>query len=238
MDARVIAEIRQKAKVPVQVVGEAVARPNVEIVLPGRPFVPVFVGDHGPFWFLIETGQGAYWVSETVASDLGLALDAEGRTTLPSLTIGHLRWPNIVFSVGDATDMSRVCGRRVDGQLGNWFWIIQDCVVTIDYGRCELLLSAGSLGGQRPSMSDEVFYEAPMELRNTYPLLPVRVQKAGPFRFFLDTGASMCVVSPKVAAEHDLPKGETSVARGPRDDLPCTEHASCPWTSPEQKPRT
>ena len=77
----------------------------------------------------------------------------------------------------------------------------------------------------RPSSFDQIFvnehgerlqdqHEVPMPLVFGDPIAPVFVNGEGPYLFFLDTGASRCVVSPEVAQSLELPRGEMGAGRG------------------------
>lgn len=77
----------------------------------------------------------------------------------------------------------------------------------------------------RPSSLDQIFvdehgeqlrdqHEVPMPLVFGDPIAPVFVNGEGPYQFFLDTGASRCIVSPEVAQSLELPRGEMGAGRG------------------------
>jgi hypothetical protein len=57
-------------------------------------------------------------------------------------------------------------------------------------------------------------HEVPMPLVCGDPMVPVFVNGEGPYQFFLDIGASRCVISSEVAQILQLPRGETGVGRG------------------------
>ena len=59
----------------------------------------------------------------------------------------------------------------------------------------------------------------PLKLENYYTIVPVHVDREGPYRFLLDTGALRCIVSPDVAQSLRLPKGEPCKARGSVDSI-------------------
>jgi len=187
------------------------------------PVVPVSIEGRGPYRFLVETGQTGYTLSEHVMDELGLAVDEAGRAVTSTLRIGNLEWQGIVFGVTEASRVIQLSGRKFDGVLGNLFWIVQDCVPTIDYAEHTLYIEPAALRAVGAASHGRACSMAGMEIRNSYPLLPVRVQGRGPYRFLLDTGSSKCVVSPKIAAELDLPKGDIYHARSPSGPRLCTK---------------
>ena len=77
----------------------------------------------------------------------------------------------------------------------------------------------------RPPSLDQIFakeherqlrdqHEVPMPLVFGDPMVPVFVNGEGPYQFFLDTGASRCIISPEVAQSLQLPRGKTGAGRG------------------------
>jgi predicted aspartyl protease len=110
--------------------------------------------------------------------------------------------------VGDNSALSRAVGRRVDGILGSRFFAWMKLSVTIDYpGQTLDLVEVED--GAGPCAAG-----APLQLANQYPLVPVELNRTGPFLFLVDTGASGCIVSPQAAGTLQLPRGAEVTARG------------------------
>jgi len=180
---------------------------NLRIEIAERPYVPVTVNDSGPYPFLLDTGTLGLSLSADVARALGLKTE-DGWTTLDSLAIGTSRWPDVGLGVGDNSALSSLLGRPVAGVLGSRFLAGARLAVTIDYPRQTLSLEEIAEGaGPRPSA-------IPLRMASHYPLVPVRLNRTGPYLFLLDTGAATCVVSPGVARSLDLPIGKWGTARG------------------------
>ena len=61
-------------------------------------------------------------------------------------------------------------------------------------------------------------HEVPMQIRFGTPVIPVYINGSGPYQFILDTGASMCIVSPELAKTLQIELGESGTARGRTDE--------------------
>jgi hypothetical protein len=57
---------------------------------------------------------------------------------------------------------------------------------------------------------------------NRYVVVPVHINEAGPYDFLLDTGARECILSPRIAEELRLPRGNAGTARGAVDEKSVT----------------
>ena len=176
-----------------------------------RLYVPVMVNDSGPHTFLLDTGALGASLSSGVARAFGL--EEDGWVTLGSLGIGTCRWTDVGLGSGDNSAVSKLVGRQVDGILGSRFLAWAGLAVTIDYPNETLSLdeTARNPAPLPPGI--------PLRIVNCYPLAPVHLNDTGPYLFLLDTGASVCVVSPEVARMLELPVGPTGVARGAASDI-------------------
>jgi hypothetical protein len=175
------------------------------------PYVPVMVNDTGPYAFLLDTGALGASLSSDVARVLGL--EEEGWVTLGSLAIGTRRWTDLGLGSGDNSPISKLVGRQVDGILGSRFFAWAGLAVTIDYPNQALCLD------EDPRNAAPLPPGIPLHIANCYPLVPVHLDDTGPYLFLLDTGASLCVVSPEVARILELPVGPAGIARGATSDI-------------------
>ena len=181
----------------------------------GRPYVPVFINESGPFWLLFDTGCVGCSVTPKVAERLGLDVDEEGITCLGVLSIGLGCWENVKFGVSDESPVAELVGREFDGFFGNGFlyYVRETHDLLIDYpGQRLAFVQRQARPGGWPE-GDIV----QISIQNYYTMVPVRVNDEGPYRFMLDTGASCCIVSPLLAQRLGLPRREPAIARGAVD---------------------
>jgi len=184
---------------------------DLRIEAADRAYVPVMVNDTGPYTFLLDTGALGASLSSDVARAFGL--EEDGWVTLDSLAIGTCRWTDVGLGSGDSSAISKLVGRQVDGVLGSRFLAWASLAVTIDYPN--QTVSLDEIARNRAPLPLGI----PLRIVNCYPLVPVRLNDTGPYLFLLDTGASVCVVSPEVARILKLPVGPAGIARGAASDV-------------------
>lgn len=185
----------------------------VPIEIQNRPYVPAFINGQGVFSLLFDTGSVGCDLSREVAQALHLSVE-EGVTTLRTLAIGNRQWQDLRFGVSDHTSVQALLNRPVDGFLGTALLhaVLPAGVLTIDYPACRLLLD--DLGESLAGQVDPPPVSVPLTLKSYYALVPVWLNGRGPFQFFLDTGASQCIVSPQVADTLGLVRGKAVPAKG------------------------
>jgi predicted aspartyl protease len=170
--------------------------------------VPVYVEEKGPYEFILDTGAYRCLLSPEVSSSIGIQADSQQRATgiggtinifsarVSSLTVGTARQENIEVAItGELSRLGEAVQSKVDGVLGSNF--LKDFRVSLDYGRGVVRLDRSSAEPQVQSNVRSVT-SVPFKLSTPEkPLisLPVFVNGRGPFRFFLDTGASRTTLS-------------------------------------------
>lgn len=150
-----------------------------------------------------------------LAQTLALEFGSDGITCLHALSIGSIERQEVKFGVSDNTSVSKMLGRQVDGFLGNGF--LQDYRVIINYPEQSLLLEGFGESKNMIRRSSQTPSTVPLQMKNYYPLVSALVNQQGPYQFLLDTGASGCIVSPRIAEALKLERGAASVLRGAVD---------------------
>ncbi len=188
-----------------------IATRDLAIEVAGRPWVPVRVEGHGPYWFLLDTGCLSASLSSSVVRELALP-DEDGWVTVRSLAVGDTCWLALGLGHDDCGALGNRLGHRLDGFLGSRLFASSGLVLMLDYpGRTLSLL---------PRDDVEPFaLELPLRVAGGYPLVPVQIHGTGPYWFLLDTGASTSVISTDLASRLSLPRGEARAAHGARDSL-------------------
>jgi predicted aspartyl protease len=171
--------------------------------------VPTSLNGRGPFNFILDTGAGTSLVSLDLAQQLAIQTEqvkegtsAGGKVrlalgTVESLAVGQARQAYVQVGMIDLSDLGRVVGARIDGDIGYNF--LKSYVMMIDYRRSVLELSDDD---GRPNVVGSRGAGTPFRLGHpTKPLvlLPTFINGQGPFEFALDTGSSTTVVSPELA---------------------------------------
>jgi tetratricopeptide (TPR) repeat protein len=193
----------------------------------GRPILKVRVnGGKDLLRFVLDTGSGMSVVSEETAKKLNLRAVARGGLAravggggkfeiiygfLSSLEVGDVRVESVPVYIRHFYDEKN----PVDGYIG--LSVISKFITSVDYGESVFML-------RRPSESNvSDLWGAPISRNGVMPLpsgvleIPVRTTSSGflsgevhlegiekPLNFIIDTGASVSVVSEKLAAEEDL----------------------------------
>lgn len=114
---------------------------------PGEVIVPVFIGRHGPYRFLLDTGSSHTAVTAALAAELGLVTVAQApvmtsaRTAMhdvvhiESLSIGSAHGGALLATAVPAS-AADVLGQAVDGVVGQDF--LSQFTYTLDYRRSRL----------------------------------------------------------------------------------------------------
>ena len=147
-------------------VASFVPAPNTVPLLVGKrrmPVVPVSIGGHGPYLFLLDTGSNRSCVSASLAARLGLprlgtttAMAVTGRTSrdvvaMEEVSVGSRsssRMPTLVLADEELKSLG------VDGLLGQDFLI--DHSYTIDFERGRLLWLSPNQGGESPAQGSQI----------------------------------------------------------------------------------
>ncbi len=202
--------------------------------LDGRPILKIRVnGDKEPLRFVLDTGSGMSVVSEQTAKRLDLRPIAKGGQAravggggrfeivygfLNSMEIGEVRVENVPVYIRHFYD-DKV---PVDGYLG--VSMISRFITSIDYGERTFSLVRQQ---QSESIGEQTTYgsDSPPEAKLASEVLeiPLRTTSSGflsgevrlegfekPFNFIIDTGASISVVSDKLAALEEFASFRTS----------------------------
>lgn len=195
----------------------------------GRPILQVKINNsRTPLRFVLDTGSGMSVVSEETAKKLGLRAVARGGMAravggggkfeivygfLDSLELGTVRMESVPVYIRHFFDVKT----PVDGYLG--LSVISKFIASVDYGDSVFTL-------RRPTAAADVrdLWGVPITGRTAVvPLppgvleIPVRTTSSGflsgevrlegverPLNFIIDTGATVSVVSEKLALEEDL----------------------------------
>ncbi|MDQ6651946.1 MAG: aspartyl protease family protein, partial [Acidobacteriota bacterium] len=193
----------------------------------GRPILKVRVnGEKGLLRFVLDTGSGMSVVSEETAKKLNLRTVARGGLAravggggkfeivygfLSSLELGDVKVESVPVYIRHFYDEKN----PVDGYIG--LSVISKFIASVDYGESVFML-------RRPSESTGIDpWAAPISRNGVIPStssvleIPVRTTSSGflsgevhlegiekPLNFIIDTGASVSVVSEKLAADEDL----------------------------------
>lgn len=195
--------------------------------LDGRPVLKVRVnGNREPLRFVLDTGSGMSVLSEETAKKLGMHPVARGGLAravggggkfeivygfLHSLEMGDVRVEGIPVYIRHFFDSKT----PVDGYLG--LSVITKFITSVDYGENIFMLRRPSEANSRdlwgvPISRNLILPPPPGVLE-----IPVRTTSSGflsgevhlegvekPLNFIIDTGASVSVVSEKLAEEEDL----------------------------------
>jgi tetratricopeptide (TPR) repeat protein len=193
----------------------------------GRPILKVRVNNNRePLRFVLDTGSGMSVVSEETAKKLGLRAVARGGLAravggggkfeivygfLNSLDVGGVRVESVPVYIRHFFDHKT----PIDGYLG--LSVISKFITSVDYGENTFML-------RRPSEANSKdLWGVPISRNEVQPLapgvleIPLRTTSSGflsgevrlegverPLNFIIDTGASVSVVSERLAREEEL----------------------------------
>jgi hypothetical protein len=183
---------------------------GVELEIDAVPFVPVRVNGEGPFSMIFETGHRGYMLTDCIGAQFGLAQDDKRMVGLETFSIGDTCWHGMRFGLDDTGGLTSFLDRRIDGLLGNLFWMLQCVTPTLDYPGQRLYVSPTADAVPPNAYTDWV----PMEILGFCPFVPVMINGQGPFRFHIDTGAGPCLLSEAAAKKIGLALGEPCTLRG------------------------
>ncbi len=194
----------------------------------GRPVLKVRVNNNRePLRFVLDTGSGMSVVSEETAQKLGLHVVARGGMAravggggrfeivygfLNSLDLGGVKVESVPVYIRHFFDNDKT---PIDGYLG--LSVISKFITSVDYGENVFML-------RRPSEANSKdLWGVPISRNGVQPLapgvleIPLRTTSSGflsgevhlegverPLNFIIDTGASVSVVSEKLATEEEL----------------------------------
>ena len=194
----------------------------------GRPILKVRVNNNrDALRFVLDTGSGMSVISEETAKRLGLRAVARGGMAravggggkfeivygfLNSLDVGGVRVERVPVYIRHFFDNSKT---PVDGYLG--LSVISKFIASLDYGENVFML-------RRPSEANSKdLWGVPISRNGVQPLapgvleIPLRTTSSGflsgevhlegverPLNFIIDTGASVSVVSERLAREEEL----------------------------------
>jgi tetratricopeptide (TPR) repeat protein len=193
----------------------------------GRPVLKVRVNNHRePLRFVLDTGSGMSVISEETARKLGLRSVARGGLAravggggkfeivygfLSSLELGDVKVESVPVYIRHFFDSKT----PVDGYLG--LSVISKFITSLDYGENIFMLRRPSEANSRD------LWGVPISRNSLLPAppgvleIPLRTTSSGflsgevhlegvekPLNFIIDTGASVSVVSEKLAQDEDL----------------------------------
>lgn len=193
----------------------------------GRPILKVRVNDNrDPLRFILDTGSGMSVISEETAKKLGLRAVARGGLAravggggkfeivygfLNSLDVGGVRVESVPVYIRHFFDNQTT----IDGYLG--LSVISKFIASVDYGDNIFMLRRPSEANSRDLWGVPISRNSVQRLAPGVLEIPLRTTSSGflsgevhlegverPLNFIIDTGASVSVVSEKLASEEDL----------------------------------
>jgi predicted aspartyl protease/Flp pilus assembly protein TadD len=193
----------------------------------GRPVLKVRInGGKELLRFVLDTGSGMSVISEETAKKLGLRSVARGGLAravggggkfeivygfLSSLELGDVRIDSVPVYIRHFFDDKA----PVDGYLG--LSVISRFIASVDYGKNSFSLRRPSSSNEQDPAAKTWRSEEPHSVATATVEIPVRTTSSGfisgevmvegienPQNFIIDTGASVSVVSEKLAEQEDL----------------------------------
>lgn len=193
----------------------------------GRPVLKVRVNNnHDTLRFVLDTGSGMSVISEETAKKLGIHAVARGGQAravggggkfeivygfLDSLEVGAVRVESVPVYIRHFFDEKT----PVDGYLG--LSVIANFIASVDYGESVFTLRRPSENFVKDLWGIRISRDAPQPLAPGVIEIPLRTTSSGflsgevhlegierPLNFIVDTGASVSVVSERLAKEEDL----------------------------------
>ena len=185
----------------------------------GRPVLKVRVNNNRePLRFVLDTGSGMSVVSEETAQKLGLHAVARGGMAravggggrfeivygfLNSLDLGGVKVESVPVYIRHFFDNNKT---PIDGYLG--LSVISKFITSVDYGENVFMLRRPSEANSKDLWGVPISRNGVQPLRTTSSgFLSGEVHLEGverPLNFIIDTGASVSVVSEKLATEEEL----------------------------------
>jgi len=196
-------------------IGNAIAGEETKLpfqYLHNQIVVEIYSGQHGPYYFLVDTGVDPSALDLKTAEELGLTLDADSGgmvdgvgnddvvaypATLEDLSAQGANYGDVEALVMDLGRLSERLELPLSGILGYSF--LNNRSITIDYQNQELTLSSSpdpARNCEETSDLTDQCYWIPMEADNADNMIPVlnTFQVNGtPFRVSLDTGSSLSI---------------------------------------------
>jgi len=171
--------------------------------------VPVYLNGEGPYTFVLDTGCIRGNLSQRVTTSLSLGVDDLGCAVLDSFAVGDLVIPGYHLCARDNSACLPIGpGKQLDGFLGMDF--LRYYQTTLDYrgGRLSLVSAMDSMP-RTMCKPDPGFSYVRIKYPNLYVVVPVQLNGCGPHYFVLDTGAQTTLVSPGLAQQLGLARGES-----------------------------
>lgn len=184
------------------------------------------VNERGPYPFILDTGAGTSLISPRLAHELGVVATsskegtgAAGKVTVAlanvdSLAIGGARRAPMPIAITSEVDrIGAAVGTPIDGDVGYDF--LKGFRVTIDYRRqlVRLVQGAYDVTGTPSMTRSEVAFRFASPTKPLV-MIPAFVNGRGPFAFAVDTGASATVLSPALADDLGIDRGERTAMTG------------------------
>lgn len=193
----------------------------------GRPILKVRINsNHDPLRFVLDTGSGMSVISEETAKRLGIRAVARGGQAravggagkfeivygfLDSLEVGAVRVESVPVYIRHFYDSKT----PVDGYLG--LSVISKFIASLDYGENVFTLRRPSEANVKDLWGVPISRNAVLPLAPGVLEIPLRTTASGflsgevhlegiekPLNFIVDTGATVTVVSERLAQEEDL----------------------------------
>lgn len=173
-------------------------------------FAPTFVNGKGPYQFILDTGAGISLLSPDLARNLevyapesrvGTGIGGKVNMSvgnIESLAIGQARLENVQIAItSEIRRIGTVVGEQIDGGIG--YNYLKNFRLTIDYPKNILQLAyENQKNGFENSQHTGLRFRLADPAKPLI-LIPVFVNGRGPYPFALDTGASITVLSAKLA---------------------------------------
>jgi Flp pilus assembly protein TadD/predicted aspartyl protease len=193
----------------------------------GRPILKVRVNDlRTPLRFILDTGSGMSVISEETAKKLGIRTVARGGLAravggggkfeivygfIDSLDVGDVRVESVPVYIRHFYDDKNA----IDGYLG--LSVISKFIASVDYGEGLFTLRRPSEANSKDLWGVAISRNGVVPLAPGVLEIPVRTTSSGflsgevhlegverPLNFIIDTGASVSVVSERLAIEEEL----------------------------------
>jgi len=185
--------------------------------------IPTRVNRRGPYAFVLDTGAGTCVVSETLAQEL--ALERRGKASghgaagevhvtlagAAAVAVGEMEIPEVELAIADLGVIAQAVRAHLDGVLGYSF--LRHLRLTIDYAAHSLTLSRGD-GAAEPGPAGDAIPFRISDPAKPLVVVPGRANDARDLALVVDTGASICVISPGMADDLGLSTREIGPLTG------------------------